>query len=345
MRGFAAPARGGGGAVRVRSPTCRGRARRRRRGGRVPAPGPGRRFAPGGLALVDLGRAGSGRRRAPAPTTSCGARFPRRAWRNCWPRPPAAASARPPPSRTGSRLARARDARRAAGSIAALDAPSRARARGALGPLRAADRRGRDREGRRCARAASVVAARRRPVRLHLRRGVARPRHATDRRRTLFLPNVEATSPGLQETLLAHLESGRPTRFVVGIDEDPATRCRRPPRARLFDVLGAPSFTCRRCASARGTLPSSPALPRGYRPRAGLRGRRAGRAPGARLARQFLELAEVVRRAARLAEADRPPRRALRARAGRCRARSGAAARRRSCGSLSATRSRTSSAA
>jgi DNA-binding NtrC family response regulator len=39
---------------------------------------------------------------------------------------------------------------------------------------------------------------------------------------TLFLQNVEATSLGFQELLLAHLESGRPTRFVVGIDEDPA---------------------------------------------------------------------------------------------------------------------------
>jgi DNA-binding NtrC family response regulator len=39
---------------------------------------------------------------------------------------------------------------------------------------------------------------------------------------TLYLPNVEATSLGFQELVLAHLESGRPTRFVIGIDEDPA---------------------------------------------------------------------------------------------------------------------------
>ena len=39
---------------------------------------------------------------------------------------------------------------------------------------------------------------------------------------TLFLQNVEATSLGFQELLLSHLESGRPTRFVIGIDEDPA---------------------------------------------------------------------------------------------------------------------------
>ena len=38
---------------------------------------------------------------------------------------------------------------------------------------------------------------------------------------TLYLPNVEATSLGFQELVLAHLESGRPTRFVIGIDEDP----------------------------------------------------------------------------------------------------------------------------
>lgn len=38
---------------------------------------------------------------------------------------------------------------------------------------------------------------------------------------TLFLENVEATSTGYQEMVLAHLESGRPTRFVVALDEDP----------------------------------------------------------------------------------------------------------------------------
>jgi two-component system response regulator AtoC len=37
---------------------------------------------------------------------------------------------------------------------------------------------------------------------------------------TLFLENVEATSTGYQEMLLARLE-GRPTRFVVALDEDP----------------------------------------------------------------------------------------------------------------------------
>ncbi len=39
---------------------------------------------------------------------------------------------------------------------------------------------------------------------------------------TLFLPNVEATSMSFQENLLSHLESNRPTRFVVALDEDPA---------------------------------------------------------------------------------------------------------------------------
>lgn len=38
---------------------------------------------------------------------------------------------------------------------------------------------------------------------------------------TLFLPNVEATSPGFQELLLAQVEGPRPTRFFVAIDEDP----------------------------------------------------------------------------------------------------------------------------
>ena len=38
---------------------------------------------------------------------------------------------------------------------------------------------------------------------------------------TLFLANVEATSTGYQEMLFARLQSGRPTRFVVALDEDP----------------------------------------------------------------------------------------------------------------------------
>ncbi len=38
---------------------------------------------------------------------------------------------------------------------------------------------------------------------------------------TLFLPNVEATSTGFQELLLAQVEGTRPTRFLVAIDEDP----------------------------------------------------------------------------------------------------------------------------
>ncbi len=55
---------------------------------------------------------------------------------------------------------------------------------------------------------------------------------------TLFLPNVEATSQGYQEMLLAHLCSGRPTRFIVAIDEDPGEaleggRLSRP----LFEAL------------------------------------------------------------------------------------------------------------
>ena len=38
---------------------------------------------------------------------------------------------------------------------------------------------------------------------------------------TLFLENVAATSTGYQEVLLARLQSGRPTRFIVALDEDP----------------------------------------------------------------------------------------------------------------------------
>jgi two-component system response regulator AtoC len=39
---------------------------------------------------------------------------------------------------------------------------------------------------------------------------------------TLFVANIEATSTGYQELLLAHIESERPTRFVVALDEDPS---------------------------------------------------------------------------------------------------------------------------
>lgn len=38
---------------------------------------------------------------------------------------------------------------------------------------------------------------------------------------TLYLSNVEATSAGFQEMLLAHIRGPRRTRFVVSIDEDP----------------------------------------------------------------------------------------------------------------------------
>jgi DNA-binding NtrC family response regulator len=55
---------------------------------------------------------------------------------------------------------------------------------------------------------------------------------------TLFVANIEATSIGYQEMLLAQIESKRPTRFVVGLDEDPSDalaggRLLRP----LYDAL------------------------------------------------------------------------------------------------------------
>ncbi len=57
---------------------------------------------------------------------------------------------------------------------------------------------------------------------------------------TLFLPSVEATSTGFQEALLARVAAPGPTRFVVGIDEDPrealeAGRLLRPLRDALAD--------------------------------------------------------------------------------------------------------------
>ena len=39
---------------------------------------------------------------------------------------------------------------------------------------------------------------------------------------TLFIANIEATSIGYQEMLLAQLDGRRPTRFIVALDEDPA---------------------------------------------------------------------------------------------------------------------------
>ncbi len=55
---------------------------------------------------------------------------------------------------------------------------------------------------------------------------------------TLFLPAIEATSPGFQELVLAHVDGPRQTRFVVATDEDPhdAVRGGRFLR-RLYEVL------------------------------------------------------------------------------------------------------------
>ena len=59
---------------------------------------------------------------------------------------------------------------------------------------------------------------------------------------TLFLPNVETTSHAFQEALLAQITQGGPTRFVLGIDEDPrealeAGRLSRALRSALADEV------------------------------------------------------------------------------------------------------------
>ena len=59
---------------------------------------------------------------------------------------------------------------------------------------------------------------------------------------TLFLPNVETTSTAFQDALLAQIALGGPTRFVLGIDEDPrealeAGRLSRALRAALQDEV------------------------------------------------------------------------------------------------------------
>jgi two-component system, NtrC family, response regulator AtoC len=59
---------------------------------------------------------------------------------------------------------------------------------------------------------------------------------------TLFLPNVETTSTAFQDALLAQIALGGPTRFVLGIDEDPrealeAGRLSRALRSALADEV------------------------------------------------------------------------------------------------------------
>ncbi len=59
---------------------------------------------------------------------------------------------------------------------------------------------------------------------------------------TLFLSNVETTSTAFQEALLAQIAAGGPTRFVLGIDEDPrealeAGRLSRSLRSALSDEV------------------------------------------------------------------------------------------------------------
>jgi DNA-binding NtrC family response regulator len=59
---------------------------------------------------------------------------------------------------------------------------------------------------------------------------------------TLFLPNVETTSAAFQEALVARIARGGPTRFVLGIDEDPrealeAGRLSRALRSALADEV------------------------------------------------------------------------------------------------------------
>ena len=121
---------------------------------------------------------------------------------------------------------------------------------------------------------------------------------------TLFLPNVEATSTGFQEMLLAHLESDRPTRFVVGIDEEPGDalaggRLLRPLYEALADsIVHLPPLREREgdaaLAAERLLEHLEPALT--FEADA-LDVLRAHDWPG-----NAIELAEVVRRAARLSE-------------------------------------------
>ena len=59
---------------------------------------------------------------------------------------------------------------------------------------------------------------------------------------TLFLSNVETTSTAFQEALLARIAAGGPTRFILGIDEDPrealeAGRLSRTLRSALSDEV------------------------------------------------------------------------------------------------------------
>jgi two-component system response regulator AtoC len=121
---------------------------------------------------------------------------------------------------------------------------------------------------------------------------------------TLFLPGVEATSAGFQELLLATLDGRRPTRFIVGIDEDPrdaleAGRLQRPLFAALApNTVHLPPLREREgdvALLARRFLDDlDPAL--AFDPEA-LDALQAHDWPG-----NTHELKEVVRRAARLSE-------------------------------------------
>ena len=125
----------------------------------------------------------------------------------------------------------------------------------------------------------------------------------------LFLSNVEATSSGFQELLLAHVRGPRRTRFIVSIDEDPrdaleAGRLMRTLHEALSEnTVHLPPLRER----GRGRDAARPAFSggSGSRPlaRPG-RGRCAARDdwPG-----NTHELKEVVRRAARLSESTIGP--------------------------------------
>jgi len=121
---------------------------------------------------------------------------------------------------------------------------------------------------------------------------------------TLLLANVEATSTGYQEMLLARLQSDRPTRFVVALDEDPrdaleAGRLLRPLYEALSEsVVHLPPLREREGDAAillaHFLEDLDPAL--SFEPDA-LDALRAHDWPG-----NTYELKELVRRAARLSE-------------------------------------------
>ena len=326
----------------------RRRGSRRARRSRARRPGPGGRLRAGSFTRWSMARTGSwDRLRRPRLPVAAGFGAARRAALCGGRRSPRCAGAEAEEARV--RLARAELRDALPGPLAPVARRARfARARRGIERLGPADGRARDRKGRRRARSAPPLAGVAPGASLTSPRG-SRSSSRCARRGpgTLFLPNVETTSTAFQEALLAQIAAGGPTRFVLGIDEDPrealeAGRLSRALRNALSDeVVHLPPLREREgdvALLARRSLEEiDPACSSTPRPSTPCR-RTTGRATSASSRKPF-----AAPRASRRPKSAR--RSCDRCWHGRCRGPAPVAASRPSCGSPSATRSPTSSAA